>query len=299
MMAAPFTALRADGEINLDAVEDQAAMLRRNGVCGVFVCGTTGEGLSLTTDERMQVAQRWMEVAGRKMRVFVHVSHTSVVEARALAAHARKIGAHAVGMMGPVFFRSSRVEDVAAHCAIVAEAAGELPFYYYHIPSYNGAYVSVCRLLEAAKDRIANLAGAKFTHEDLADYGACLALEGGRFDILFGRDEMLLAALALGAKGAIGSTYNFAGLLYGGLLEAFDGGDLVRARRLQAKAVEIIDAISATACGYLPAAKAIVKMLGLDLGPVRSPLRDITVEEEKALRARLERIGFFEYACKL
>lgn len=184
-------------------------------------------------------------------------------------------------MMGPVFFRSSRVEDVAAHCAIVAEAAGELPFYYYHIPSYNGAYVSVCRLLEAAKDRIANLAGAKFTHEDLADYGACLALEGGRFDILFGRDEMLLAALALGAKGAIGSTYNFAGLLYGGLLEAFDGGDLVRARRLQAKAVEIIDAISATACGYLPAAKAIVKMLGLDLGPVRSPLRDITVEEEK------------------
>jgi N-acetylneuraminate lyase len=110
---------------------------------------------------------------------------------------------------------------------------------------------------------------------------------------------MLLAALALGAKGAIGSTYNFAGLLYGGLLEAFDGGDLVRARRLQAKAVEIIDAISATACGYLPAAKAIVKMLGLDLGPVRSPLRDITVEEEKALRARLERIGFFEYACKL
>ncbi|MBE0534970.1 MAG: dihydrodipicolinate synthase family protein [Phycisphaerae bacterium] len=298
LVAAPFTALKSDGDVNLDIIEQQAAFLQRNGIRSIFICGTTGEGFSLTTDERMQVAQRWADAAADTMTILVHVSHTSIRETQALSAHARDIGAHGVGLMGPIFYKTHRIEDLVDYCAIVAETAAPLPIYYYHIPSYSGISISVADFLTAAKNGIPNLAGAKFTHEDFADYSECLHVDDGRFDLLFGRDEMLLSALALGAKGAIGSSYNCNAPLYVDLVHAFNRSDLLLARTLQSQAVQIIKTTGGAACGYLPAAKSISKILGLDLGPVRSPLKNITAEQFADLRSRLESLDFFESACK-
>ncbi len=298
LVAAPFTALKPDGDVNLDLVERQADFLSRNGVQGVFICGTTGEGPSLTTAERMAIARRWIDVAAGSLKILVHVSHTSIADTRELASHACRIGAHGVGLMGPLFFKTSGIPDLVDYCAAVAEAASPLPFYYYHIPSFSGISVSIAEFLNAAKNKIPNLAGAKYTHEDLADYATCLALDDARFDMLFGRDEMLLAALALGAKGAIGSTYNFNAPLYAEIIKNFTAGDLPRARTLQNRAAQIIAAIAQTPCGYLPAAKSTLKMLGLDLGPVRPPLKNITPEQYQNLREKLEIASFFENTCK-
>src|SRR5258706_199283 len=99
LIAAPYTAFHADGSLNLPMIEKQAASLIANGVTGAFVCGTTGEGVSLTNTERMAVAERWQQVAGAQLRVIVHVGHTSVADARSLAAHAKKIGAQGVGCL--------------------------------------------------------------------------------------------------------------------------------------------------------------------------------------------------------
>ena len=296
-VAAPFTAMNADGTVNLDIIEQQARFLQRNNVGGVFICGTTGEGLSLTTAERMQIATRWAEVAGGKMTLIAHVGHNSIVEARSLAAHSRQVGFDAVGAMPPVFYKPRSVDELVAWCADVADAA-DLPFYYYHIPSMTGVNFAMADFLNAAKDKIGNLAGVKFTYENLADYAECLAAHDGRFDILFGRDEILLAGLALGAKGAVGSTYNFVAGLYTEIIDAFAKGDLQRAQTLQQKAVRIINAIAQTPCGFLPAAKSILKMLGLDLGPVRAPLQNITDADYNALRTRLEKVDFFNHAAK-
>ncbi|MCD6394545.1 MAG: dihydrodipicolinate synthase family protein, partial [Planctomycetes bacterium] len=264
---------------------------------GVFICGTTGEGLSLTTAERMQIATRWAEVAGGKIILIAHVGHNSIVEARSLAAGARQVGFDAVGAMPPVFFKPRSIDELVAWCAEIA-AAADLPFYYYHIPSMTGIDFAMADFLNAAKDKIPNLAGVKFTYENLADYAECLAIDDGRFDILFGRDEMLLAGLALGAKGAVGSTYNFDAGLYTEIIDAFAKGDLQMAQTLQQKSVRIINAIVQTPCGFLPAAKSILKMLNLDLGPVRAPLQNITDADYNALRARLEKVDFFKHAAK-
>src|SRR5438874_13499854 len=100
LIAAPFTAMNADGSLNLSLTERQAMALAENAVTGAFICGTTGEGLSLTTDERMQVAEKWMAVAPRKLRVIVHVGHTAIAESRKLAAHAEGIRADAIATLG-------------------------------------------------------------------------------------------------------------------------------------------------------------------------------------------------------
>ena len=298
LVAAPFTPFKKSGAVDLGMIERLAASLETNRVAGAFVCGTTGEGVSMTTAERMKVAERWQASAGKKLRVIVHVGHTSLGDSRALAAHAQKIGASAVGCMAPFCFKPSKAEDLAAFCAEVAAAAPGLPFYYYHIPCVTGVTIPAFDFLRAAADNIPNLAGIKFTHENLMDFGACVRWEGGRFDCLYGRDEMLLAGLAVGAEGAIGSTYNYAAPVYHRIIAAYKRGDMAAAQEQQARANAMI-AVLIRYGGMPPAGKAFMKAIGLDCGPVRLPLRPLTDEQAEALRAEAEAAGFFGFASKV
>ncbi len=290
LIAAPFTPMNVDGSLNLNTVERQAQFLVDGNVTGVFVCGTTGEGLSLSTQERMQVAERWVAAGRGKLKVIVHVGHNSAEESRALAIHASRIGAHACAAIGPSFFRPDKAEQLVEFCAQIAAAAPDLPFYYYHIPIFTGLKVPMIEFLRRAARRIPNLAGLKFTDDDLMGFAQCLNFEGGRFNILFGRDELLLGALALGATGAVGSTYNFLAPLYQQLIVAFKKGDLTSARRFQQAAVEIIALMNGR--GGLPAGKAMMKLIGIDCGPVRLPLRNLTAEEAESLARELKALGF-------
>ena len=297
LIAAPFTPFRTKGGLDLPMVEKLAASLVANKVSGAFVCGTTGEGVSMTTAERMKVAARWQACAGEKLRVIVHVGHTSLGDSRALAAHAQKIGASAVGCMAPFCFKPSKGDDLVAFCAEVAAAAPDLPFYYYHIPCVTGVTIPAFDFLRAATDRIPNLAGIKFTHENLMDFAACVRWEGGRFDALFGRDEMMLSGLAVGAVGAIGSTFNYAAPVYHRIIAAFNRGDMEEAREEQARANAMI-AVLIRFGGMPPAGKGFMKAIGLDCGTVRLPLRSLTAVQAEELRAEAESVGFFGFASR-
>jgi N-acetylneuraminate lyase len=296
LIAAPFTPFHADGSLNLATIEKQAASLATNGVTGAFVCGTTGEGISLTVPERMEVAERWQTCAGGRLPVIVHVGHACLADARALAAHAQKIGAWGVGCLAPFFFKPGRVEELVAFCAEVAAAAPALPFYYYQIPSMTGVSIPAADFLRVAGPRIPNLAGVKFTFENLMDFAECIRLDDGRYDIVFGRDEILVAGLSLGAKGAIGSTYNFMAPIFHEIITVFEKGDLAKAQEKQAAANVIIQIF--IRYGGLSAGKAMMKFIGLDCGPMRLPVRSLGEQQEAQLRNELEAAGFFDFCSR-
>jgi N-acetylneuraminate lyase len=298
LVAAPFTPFHADGSLNLDVIPAYARFLRANGVGAAFVCGTTGEGLSLTLDERLAVAARWAACADERLRVIVHVGHTCLADARTLTAHAAKIGAAAVSALAPMFFKPRGNAELVDWCAAVAAAAPALPFYYYNIPSMTGVSFPVADFLAQAGDRIPSLAGIKYTHEDLPDYRACVSADGGRYDILFGRDELLLEGTAAGALGAVGSTYNYAAPLYLRLLAALAAGRAAEARTLQDTAVKMIALCNGAGVTHLAASKALMAMLGIDCGPVRLPLLQPNAEQLAGLRAQLAALGFFDFACR-
>ncbi len=128
---------------------------------------------------------------------------------------------------------------------------------------------------------IPNLVGLKFTNSDLIAYQRCRELQEGRFDILFGIDEILLAAKALGSDGAVGSTYNFAASIYHRLLSAFDRNDLASARREQNRSVHLVQTLAQN--GYMASAKFFMKLRGVDVGPPRLPLAKLTKIQEKEL----------------
>lgn len=165
LIAAPHTAMHADGSLNLDMIDKQARCLIDNGVKAVFVCGSTGEGISLSTPERVQVAERWKDVAGDSMPIIVQVGHHSIVEAKALAGHAQdNIGAYAIASLAPSYFRPKRLEELVSFCAEVAAAAPDTPFYYYHQPGNSGVSFPMPDFLRAADERIPSLAGLKYSY---------------------------------------------------------------------------------------------------------------------------------------
>jgi N-acetylneuraminate lyase len=295
LIAAPFTPLNRDGTVHLDAVDEYAQWLHQNQVAGAFICGTTGEGVSLTLEERMQLAERWVAAAPDALRVIVHVGHTALPDARALAAHAQEIGAESIACMAPFFFKPAGMETMVTWCEQVAAAAPHVPFYYYHLPSMTGVPLSVHQFLRSAAGRIPTLAGVKFTFEDLDDFERCLQFDGGRFDVLFGRDELLLAALKLGARGAVGSTYNYAAPLFHALFAAHERGDETAAAALQEIAVRMIDAFVRCGAHPLAAFKWFMRQVALDCGPVRLPLLTPSPEQIALLESGLEASGIYEW----
>lgn len=296
LIVAPFTPMHEDGSVNLDMIEKQAELFVDNGVNGVFACGTTGESMSLTIEERMSIAERWQEVASDELTVLIHVGHTCLADCQRLADHAQKIGVYGIGAMAPCFFKPVRVEDLVSFCAKIAAVAPKLPFYYYHIPSMTGGDFLMLDFLKLAADEIPTLAGIKFTDENLMDFSRCLNLDNGRFNMLFGRDEIIIAALSLGAKGMIGSTYNFASPLYNRIIEAYNAGDMATAQKEQAHSQDIVAILHKF--GGLPTGKAIMKITGLDCGGVRPPLRNIRKEQYDEVANYLDQIGFFDFCSK-
>ncbi len=299
LIDAPFTPFLPDGEVNPAPIPAYATMLARNGLRGVFVNGSSGEGYLLTAEERMRLAEAWTEASPAGFRVIVHVGSCCVRESQRLARHAQDIGAWGIGAMAPPFPKISHVEELAQYCGEIAAAAPSLPFYFYHIPAFNGAYLPMVELLRAVDGRIPNFAGIKYTHESLYEYNQCRLYGGGRFDMLHGQDETLLPQLAMGgARGGICGTSNYNGRCLVGIVEAWQRGDLAEARRLQNYAQEVINVI----CRYrgnIVGGKRIMRLMGLDLGENRTPFRNITPEEEARLRRELEAIDFFNQCNRL
>lgn len=313
LIDAPFTPMHADGSINLSVIPEYAALLQRNGLKGVFINGSSGEGYMLTEDERKQIAEAWMDAvrnlpatspaavpsaSPEGFKVIVHVGSTCVRSSHNLAEHAQAIGAFGIGAMAPPFPKVGRIEELVKYCEEIACGAPDLPFYFYHIPAFNGAFLSMYDFLQAVDGRIPNFAGIKYTFESLYEYNRCRRYKDGKFDMLHGQDETILPCLAMGgAQGGIGGTTNYNGRCLTGIIKAWEEGDLEKARALQNYAQDVIDVICHFR-GNIVGGKRIMKLIGLDLGPNRTPFQNVTPEEEVRLKAELEAIDFFNHCNK-
>lgn len=293
LIDAPFTPFDAQGEVNLQPIPAYAAMLQKNGLKGVFINGSSGEGYMLTDEERMRLAEAWMAAAPEDFKVIVHVGSCCLKSSKALAAHAQSIGAWGVGAMAPPFPKIGRIEELVAYCEEIAAAAPNLPFYFYHIPAFNGAFLPMVDFLKAVDGRIPNFAGIKYTFESIYEYNQCRLYKNGKYDMLHGQDETILPSLAMGgAQGGIGGTTNYNGRCLTGIIDAWKAGDLDKARELQNFAQDVINVI----CHYrgnIVGGKRIMKLIGLDLGKNRTPFRNMTDDEEADMKAELEAIDFF------
>jgi N-acetylneuraminate lyase len=293
LVAAAFAPMRPNGDVDIEAVPPLVEHLVSGGVTGIFGNGTTGEGESLTPEERRALAAAFVSAVAGRLRVFVQVGANSLRVAQQLAAHAADVGADAIAATPPAYFKPASVSDLVACLRKIAAAAPKVPFFYYHIPGFTGVRLDTVELLRHAGEAVPSFAGIKFSEVDPSAFSACTKLDGGRFEILWGSDETLLDGLAAGATGAIGSTYCFAARVYREVMAAHAAGDLEAARTWQARAARMVEIQIRR--GGLPAFKATMQLIGVDCGPVRLPLRTLSSSAAEALRVELEGIGFFDW----
>ena len=293
LVAATFTPMNADESINIGQIEPITEHLINSGVNGLYICGSTGEGPSLSIAERKAVAEEYIKVVSKRVPVIVQVGHDSLVEAAGLAKHAELIGADAIASITPNFFKPESLEVLINSLGRITDAAPNVPFFYYHLPGVTGVQFDMVDFLKQAPERIRSLAGIKYSALDVHGIQACLNYDGGKYTIFFGCDEMLGCGLFIDVPGAVGTTFNFAAPLYNAIIDAFKSGNMEKARELQLISVNIVRAC----CKFRGQAgfKAVMKMIGLDCGPNRLPVQTCDADEIRALESELRTTGLFDW----
>ncbi|WP_400261009.1 dihydrodipicolinate synthase family protein [Sphingobacterium sp. SG20118] len=298
LIAAPFTPFDENGDLNLEQIPAYYQSLKSNQVKGGFICGSTGEGVSLTFQEKVAVVQAWSTLTKTDpdFKLIVLLGGTNIRECIELAKISEEEGVDAISFTSPFYFKPANVGQLAACCVEIAAAAPNTAFYYYHIPVLTGGNYPMIDLLKAVDGVIPNFAGIKYTHEDFMDFLSCMNFAGRKYDMLWGRDENMLSSLILGAKGAVGSTYNYAAPLYHDLISAFNAGDFERANALQQKSIDMITLLGKY--GGISVGKTYMKLIGLDCGKFRLPIKNMSQEQFVAFQSDVAELEFASFSSK-
>ena len=211
LVAAVVTPMDSQGGLNLSLVPAIVDHLERNGICGVYIAGSTGEGMSLTEEERQAVAEAYLEHCRGRMRTVVQVGHNSMRAAAALAAHAESCGADAISATPTGYFQAEGEEGLVEAMSVVTSAAAATPFYYYHIPALSGASMNPMRFTQLARERLPTFCGIKYTDAGSSYNLPSLQKAGPGLEFLSGTDEAYLQALAQGYVGAGGEHLQLCG----------------------------------------------------------------------------------------
>ena len=288
LIAAAHTGFNPDGSVNLAVIKNQAAMLIKQKVTGVYISGTTGEGICCSLAERKAVMDEWVKCAKGKLFLIVHIGALSLPDVQELGAYAVQSGVDATSIVPPNFFKPGSVEMLIAYLKEALKTSTKLPFYYYHT-GMSGVNFDMQTFLEKADGVIENLAGIKFNYADLYMFQRCLRCCGGKYDITWGIDEWFAGAVALGAKSAIGSTYNYAAGIYYKIWEAVKKGDLKTSEKHMKRVCDIVDIL--VQYGGVAGGKVMCKLWGVDLGDVRLPNKTIDAVGKADILKRIKKIG--------
>lgn len=298
ILPAVFTPMFDDGSVHYARVDALYQRCIESGFKGIFLNGTTGECMSLSMTERKKILETWVQTKKKNnndsFKIFAHVGSSNLMEASEMAEHAQSQGVDGIAMVPTFYFRPKNLADLIAQCKYVASAAPEVPFYYYNIPSMTGVNFSLTAFLELAIKEIPTFAGLKNSFNDLVDYQQCIHMVKDEYALYWGSDEVFMMVYAGGNRHYVGSTYNYMGDIYFKMLEAYHSGNFERLTTLEAEATAIYKILNDY--NSLIAGKEVMRLIGVDCGPVRKPLSPLKASDIAALQERLQKTSFFDVA---
>lgn len=277
----PFT---KDNEIDRGGLRQNIEFLVENGVSGVVPCGTTGEAATLSIQEHEKVIEYAVEFS--TVPVVAGTGSNNTTEALELTKFAQDAGADAALLITP-YYNKPNDRGMLAHFKTIADAV-DIPIILYNVPSRTGINLKPELVAELAK--ISNIVGVKEASGSLDQITKILELTKGEdFVVLSGDDGLTLPIMALGGVGVISVVANVAPKLVVSMVEAFQRGDMVEARKLHLALAPLIRAVFLET-NPIPIKKA-VELIGLPAGHLRLPLAPISEDNERKLRAALNDLG--------
>jgi N-acetylneuraminate lyase len=282
ILPAAVTPFDAAGKFNPGAFEQLLARFYAAGAHGVYVCGSTGEGMLQSVAQRQAVTEAAVQHSPAGKQVLVHVGAYTTADAVALAQHSARAGAHAVSALPPT--GSYSFAEIKAYYHAIATAS-DLPLLIYFMPALYPGISTAAQIHELCE--LPNVIGLKFTDFDL--YKLSLIKQRG-VTLFSGYDEVLVAGLLMGADGGIGSFYNVVPELFVELYTHAQAGEWAQARAVQDRINELITI--GLRYPVVPAVKAILRRQGIDCGECLEPRRKLTAAEEADLDAQLGQSSF-------
>ena len=286
IIPALITPYEQSGEISEPAARQLIRHLMEKRIDGFYISGSTGEGFLQSVEER----EHFLEIVADEVKgvvpVIAHVGAMDTASCIRLTKHAARVGADAVSSVAPFYYKHGP-EQVRGHYLDIAMAA-DIPLIIYHFPAMTGVQSTVRFYEELSKED--NIVGVKFTSKDTFELQQLIEACGPDFRVFNGPDECLLAGLAVGCCGAIGSTYNIMPELFAELYRTFRAGDLAGARSLQAKANRVIAEL--LKYDFIAFEREILRLQGIDVGMPRKPIQQLTDEERLQIRLFAQQFEF-------
>jgi len=285
VLTALLTPFAADGEVDELALAALIDFQVERGVDGLFVLGTSGEGLLMTPDERMGFTELTLKLVAGRVPVVVHCGAADTASAVSLARHAGEVGVSHIATIPPLFFPYDD-ESQLRHFSRIARAAPQADHYVYDNPGRTGYGLGPDLVLRLIRE-IPNLRGLKDTGDSLGRITGYLCAPEPPI-VYTGNNVLLLPSLLMGAAGSVSTLANVVPELFAHVVGAYRGGEWERARAYQLTIARLQTALEGLP--YIAAVKYLMGRRGLAVTAPRSPLPGLDVAARSILDARVDAI---------
>ena len=277
------------GRVDTEALKSLCDYLIDHGVHGLYPCGTTGEAVLLTDEERKNVAEVTVRHVGGRVPVFIHVGAASTQSAMDLAKHAVGIGAHGIAAVTPYYFKLSQEALILYYEQIVSVLPSDYPFYLYNIPSCTGNDVTPATVGYLAQE-YPNVVGIKNSMSDILRAQEYLNCREG-FSVMLGNDSLIAMGVFIGCDGAVSGNAQVAPELFVKLYNAAEAGDWKLALALQKQATRVAELLENG--GNLSLFKYAIAHRGVAVGEVREPLAKVCKTEAAKIMAKIDELDVY------
>jgi len=295
LIAPVFTPFNNDPArtLNLQIIPAYAEHLVNSGISGVLVGGTTGEGTSMTVEERKLVTEVWAQVCAQtQQHLMVQVGGAPLPDVLELAQHAEQKAVNSLLCLPELYHKPTTTADLIRYMQIVAQAAPNTPLFYYHIPSMTNVNINMGAFLREIGDKIPTFCGIKFTSTTLDEGLSAVKANDGKFAVFLGADSIMAGAYALGFDSAIATTFNMFAQHGQQILQAIKDGNVSEGQTTQDELNSAINIITKNGT-WVPTMKEAMNLLTpINVGPIRDPLVALTPEQVKQLETEMKELKF-------
>lgn len=283
-----ITPMNADGSINYDVLGSMIDYQIENGTDAIVICGTTGEASTMTDDEHLECIRFAVERTAKRVPVIAGTGSNDTAYAVKLSKEAEAVGADALLVVTPYYNKTTQ-KGLIAHFTAIADAVN-IPLVLYNIPGRTGMNIEIATLKELAKHK--NICAVKEASGNISYAAKLIAECGDMLDVYSGNDDMIVPLMSLGAKGVISVLSHVIPKETHMMTRFCLDNNFSEATKLQIKYLDLINNLFIEV-NPIPVKEA-VNLMGVNAGPCRLPLCDMSEEHKAVLRSSMEKHGLIK-----
>lgn len=283
---AVVTPFNKDESINYDRLDELIDYHCSHGTDSIIICGTTGESATMTEEEHIECVKFTIDRAKGRIPVIAGTGSNCTKTAVDMSKEAAQYGADGLLLVTPYYNKATQAGLIAHYTAVAKEA--KAPIIMYSVASRTGCNIEPATVAELVKN-VDNIVGVKEASGNISQVAKIMSLTDGNIDLYSGNDDQIVPLLSLGAKGVISVLSNVAPKETHDICERFFAGDVAGSAALQLKAIPLCEKLFCEV-NPIPVKKA-MKLMGMDCGPLRMPLTELTPAHTQELARAMTDFG--------